>query len=373
MNHVVKIFICFLILVERFSFSQSYRKVVWDKVPGAIYYDGNIYSKESVVRVRTQQNHVYIPVKENIEVIAVKGFKNTLNLGVFRRKDLSNGNMASEDDDYYYFSYNDDPEIIPGEIAEAFDTESVFIKRSKSDNISINGKAIELLYDVFPGATITQEDVLSEGLIGRFEGKGVAIGAGNTIEGRPEEGLDATIFSFHSEVLSFTTESQQVIDGFEGSVRKQNTNMLRFVGDFVAVMGVAGESYFRMGLGLSWERLPFFDIKDESGGLGELTSRSSVGMSVVSQVDKKIGFGVVRLKASVLPISGNTKSLREINSDLRALYPISGDLGLFVSGMGRYQLIRFQREKLGNNSETQVFPKTINKSFRLTLGLTAKI
>ena len=353
------------------SFGQDLRPVTWKKVPDAVYYDGNIYHQNKIYRFRTRGNTYYAPVKSAVEVLAVKGPGEFHRVGVYRwSKIKALGNNAYGDSEFQYLGYEDDPKIDSKEIAEIMSSDDVFVVQKKAPPTKAGGEPIPDLVELSSGLFGSQENLLSEGVLGRFEGEGIGTGGFIGVEGAPGGRNAPVIFKAYFEGMSLATETEEVIDGSIVASRDQAIGIFRLYGRFLSLLSSNSWGDLRWGMGLRYEKLAFFEIQDEESGKGELTTKSSVGLSFGMQNQILTSWGIVTVGLDILPISGNTKSLSEVDGEIRLENPLSHRWSLFLGGLARYQHIRYHREDSVNDETSYIFPKTINTSYRGFGGFT---
>ena len=360
-----------IVSLSGISYGQDLRLVIWKKVPDAVYYDGNIYHKNKIYRFRTRGNTYYAPVKSAVEVLAVKGPSEIHRVGVYRwSKTKALGNEAYGDSEFEYLGYEGDPKIDSKEIAEIMSSDDIFVVQKKAPPTKADGEPIPDLVELSSGLLGSQENLLSEGVLGRFEGEGIGTGGFIGVEGAPGGRSAPVIFKAYFEGMSLATETEEIIDDSIGSSREQSIGILRLYGRFLSLLSSNSWGDLRWGMGLSYEKLPFFEIQNEESGKGELTTKSSVGLSFGMQNQILTSWGIVTVGLDVLPISGNTKSLSEVGGEIRLDYPLSHSWSLFLGGLARYQHIRYHREDSANDETSYTFPKTINTSYRGLGGFT---
>ena len=220
-------------------------------------------------------------------------------------------------------------------------------------------------YTLLTGGMIFQDDLISQGLLGEFEGKGVTTGASATLGVFPKSRAFANIFfQVTAESGTFVTESQEATDLGQARSNSNSNSVAVARIDTLGVVSKQDGHQFSAGLGLFWQQLPFFEAANEGAGDGNLSTKTSIGYNLIFDWHQLTESPYVFSGSLALtPIGANTESIRQVSGVLRLEYRIWDHLSAYFDGRFRYLQIRYTEECSKNRSSQCILPKSVQSSF----------
>lgn len=378
------ILLLFLFVVGGFALAEHNRVVQWETNEKVLYFDGNIYFEGSVYRFRTKDTKIIVPYDAVVEILAVYGFRSYGRYQVFRpiaKKEPLNvdKNPVSQmkqqsplESEYEEFEYESTAVSSPDIDSLAISEENLFEKIDPFSRRS-SGKKNDSNTEISTsfGLQISQDKIVSQGVLGTFDGDGISQGIEAAIDIYPEPRVSSPLFfSMTLNVEEFNTESKEIVE--ETMVKETNheNSTLRLRIDTQSIILNTKENMFSVGIGIGWEKLPFFETVDESSGKGQLKTKTSIGYSFLSRYSYTIeSIGAFIIDFNFMPIGARTKSTRQADLSLTQKGHLAYDLFYLLSARGRYQKLRFPKESSANIESVSVFPKTERQSYGFLIGV----
>ena len=358
------------------------RKVSWKAEKGVLYYDGNIYYKGKIIRFRTKDTELMVPQKAIVEIFPIKGFNAYGEYIIFRpdkkapeKVPIEAKKEAPKEQEWEIIDYREEAISSP-EIEKIIEEDGYFetsapSRRSKKHK----DKKSQIDMEGYFGLAIFQDSLTSQGVLGTFKGDGVTQGAALSMDIYPRERAHSDLFfSSILNINSFETSVTEKTNQSSKNVTKKNSTMRLRLHTQGYLIHHEKED-LSLGLGLSWEKLPFFETINEAEGKGDLTSKTSIGFSFLGRYVYYHLFFLEKLviDASFSPIGANTESVRQFDLEATLFYSFSKTLSFYTKGILRYQKLRFPKETAQNSDAEFIYPKTIQESLGISLGLSLKL
>lgn len=372
------------------------RMVIWDPVPGAMRYLGNIYYRDGrIIPIITLNTYYQIPFKAAFEVTAIlsdSSYKHVLISYASDSKNIikgplqkqpapplpkkgastesppaTNGNSnLNQDSGYEVFDYGTPPATDP--IIDDAPMEDFFVSAPKSAKGSNHSQSQNISGTWGLGAIALQESLLSQGLVGVFDGLGASYGLESFVDIFPQERQKSDIgFTFGLSTAQFESDSETHIGDQETKYVTNRNVTLRLRAETHLLVAASDRDRLYLGLGGIYQRLPFFEVNDEALGTGSLVSRTSLGFGLLMRYRRDLSQGAIIADIRLIPVGASVKSITQ--TDFAVTLRSGIDLGYFVTLHSRYQKIRYPRECAATDTNICLSPKSEGYSIGPSFGL----
>lgn len=357
----------------------SIRKVQWQHQPDSRVYWGNVWLEGHISRFKTKSLTIFVDQNAIVEVYASvpKGDRQLVVSRPIKKKaaqksivnkskgtpkeiDLSNPEVTVKDPlvTKAYGLDSQDPFFEP-----------VVKKGGSRPKVLVESKPNgEILF----GLLMAQDQLVSEGLLGKFDGKGVTSGLHLGFDMFPRTREYSPIFlNIAGEFGSFETEISESVDGSDPKTTTKKLSVMSLrVTSFWPISWTEGHE-MSVGVGGGYEKLPFFERVVEAEGSGSLDSKTSIGFIFAFRYLKRsILSGDLTLDVGLIPIGANTKSVQQVDLAVKWQKNISPELALFLAGMHKQQTLVFPQECSENDEEQCATPKTSSQKSGAIFGMT---
>ncbi len=368
------------VFAARTALGEDNRTVSWPADEKAEYYFGNIYQENHVYRFRTTETSIKVPNDAIVEVVSVRGigkfhwiradYPSQVDEPAEKPAEVKDQTkpIASDPNEYTYTSEPiNDPTI--SEVGTDFFEP---LGKTEKDPVANGGKKVESEIFIATGGGFlgSQESLNSQGLVGEFNGSGVSYGLqafADVYPGKPAQSL--TMFSLMLDYGQFMTKSKTDVQGGDPVTKTNKNSAGRLRGQtFLKVSQGVHESLY-IGFGISWEKLPFFEIINEERGEGKLTTKTSQGFQLLCRYTKKIGLGDLVSDLGMTPIGASVKSIFQTDLNFSLRSGTGDEMGYFVGLKAKFQKVRYLKECAETDKSACTFPKTEGYSIGPLIGV----